>query len=78
MPEPSLSSRLPLTALERPRCPKCEARMTLTRVARGAAGFDVRTFDCARCDHAQIVTVATDPMKSDSAGWQHSGLQAPK
>ena len=26
----------------------------------GPAGFDVRTFECARCDHAYIVPVAID------------------
>jgi hypothetical protein len=34
--------------------------MHLARVARGPSGFDIRTFDCARCDHAHIVTIATD------------------
>ena len=27
---------------------------------RGPSGFDIRTFDCARCDRVHIVTVATD------------------
>jgi hypothetical protein len=27
---------------------------------RGPFGFDIRTFDCARCDRVHIVTVATD------------------
>jgi hypothetical protein len=48
--------------------------MTLTRIARGPSGFDVRTFDCAKCDHAHIVTVATDPMKSDLIGGIASDL----
>jgi hypothetical protein len=56
------SSRDPLIAGEQPRCPKCDARMVLARVARGPSGFDIRTFDCANCDHAYIVTVATDPV----------------
>jgi hypothetical protein len=34
--------------------------MRLSRVARGPSGFDIRTFDCARCDRVHIVTVATD------------------
>jgi hypothetical protein len=34
--------------------------MHLARVARGPSGFDIRTFDCAKCDHTHMVTVATD------------------
>jgi hypothetical protein len=43
--------------------------MPLVRIARGPSGFDIRTFDCGMCDHAHIVTVATDPMKSDKVAW---------
>jgi hypothetical protein len=50
----------PLIAGQRPCCAKCDARMRLSRVARGPSGFDIRTFDCARCDRVHIVTVATD------------------
>ena len=34
--------------------------MHLARVERVPSGFDIRTFDCAGCDHAHIVTGATD------------------
>ncbi len=52
--------------------------MTLARIARGPSGFDIGTFDCSKCDHAHIVTVATYPMKSDQAGWLlASDLKAP-
>lgn len=54
------SSRDPLVAGQQPHCPKCDSAMHLLRVARGPSGFDIRTFDCAKCDHAHIVTVATD------------------
>jgi hypothetical protein len=60
MPETYSSSRVPLNADERPHCSKCGAEMTLVRIARGPTGFDIRTFDCANCDHAHIVTAATD------------------
>jgi hypothetical protein len=60
MPETYSSSRVPLNADERPHCPKCGAEMTLVRIARGPTGFDIRTFDCADCDHAHIVMAATD------------------
>jgi hypothetical protein len=60
------SSCDPLIARQRPHCPKCDARMRLARVAPGPPGFDVGTFDCAKCDHVHIVTVATD-LLSDTA-----------
>jgi len=47
--------------------------MTLARIAQGPSGFDIRTFDCGSRDHAHIVTVATDPMKSGKAGWLLAG-----
>ncbi len=75
MPETFSSSRLPLYALVRPHCPKCDAQMTL---ARGLSAFDIRTFEYDRCDHTHIAPVATDPMKSDQAGWLlASDLRAP-
>jgi hypothetical protein len=78
MPETFSSSRSPLTVMERPHCPKCSAPMTLARIARGPSGFDVRTFDCGKCDHAHIVTVATDPVTSDRMGCMLAGdLKAP-
>jgi hypothetical protein len=64
MPETVPASRPAPTAIERPNCPKCSATMMLVRIARAPSGFDIRTFDCGQCDHAHIVTVATDPMKS--------------
>ena len=68
MPETLLASRPSFAAIARPHCPKCDATMTLVRIARAPSGFNIWTFDCAACDHAQIVTVATDPMKSDKIG----------
>jgi hypothetical protein len=53
-------SPLALTAIERRNCTKCGATMTLVRIARGPSGFDIRTFDCCECNHAQILTVAID------------------
>jgi hypothetical protein len=69
MPEAVPPSRLARTAIELPNCPKCRATMTLVRIAPGPTGFDIRTFDCGNCDHAHIVTVATDPVKSDNVAW---------
>jgi hypothetical protein len=65
MPETYSSSRVPLNTNEPPRCSKCGATMTLVLIARGPPGFDIRTFDCANCDHAYIATVATDVVNKD-------------
>jgi hypothetical protein len=65
-------------ALERPACPKCQTRMSLARIMPGPKGYDLRNFECARCDHVITLTVSTDPMKSDSVGWFAGELKAPK
>jgi hypothetical protein len=39
-----------------------------------AKGFDMRTFECAKCEHIHTVTIAIDPMKSDGkVGWLVAG-----
>jgi transposase-like protein len=37
----------------RPDCPQCAAQMYLARIAPGNSGFDVRTFECPRCQHVE-------------------------
>jgi hypothetical protein len=79
MPESNSTSRGPSQILiHHPRCPKCTNRMMLARIAPGSRGFDVRTFECANCEHIQIVTVATDPMKSDAVKWMAGQLKPPR
>jgi hypothetical protein len=41
----------------------------------GPSGFDIRTFDCAKCDHAHIVTVTTD-LVSDSRSLHARSIDA--
>ena len=60
MPEAVPLFRLARPAIERRNCAKCGATMTLVRIARGPSGFDIRTFDCGECNHADILTVAID------------------
>jgi hypothetical protein len=69
----------PLSPIERPRCPKCAARMMLARISPGPAeGCECRTFECPKCDHMLTVTVAVDPMQSDDAvGWVAGELKPP-
>lgn len=79
MPDSQSSSNAPsLLPVERPRCPTCHNRMNLAQIMPGRPGFDVRTFECGRCDHTHILTVATDPMKSDKIGWLPGELKPPE
>jgi hypothetical protein len=66
-----------LASIERPRCPKCQTRMSLARIAPGPKGFDLHTFECGKCEHVHLATAETDPMKSQM-GWTHSELRPPK
>lgn len=51
--------------------------MMLARVEPGpAAGSDLRTFECPKCDHV-LQALVQDPIKSRS-GWTHSDLIPPK
>jgi hypothetical protein len=71
-PEPSL------IPIERPRCARCQARMTLARIEPGPNHSDLRTFECPKCEHVHRV-IAEDPLKSGTAaGWTHSELKPPK
>lgn len=74
----SRSSGPSLMAIERPRCPKCTSRMNLVRIMPGPKGFDLRNFECDKCDHVVMLTVATDPMKSDAMRWLAGDLKPPE
>jgi hypothetical protein len=65
------SSGLPLTAIERP--PKVSEPHMLG-IMPGPKGFDLRNFECDKCDHVVTVTMATEPMNSDLTGWLDGGL----
>jgi hypothetical protein len=68
-----------LTTIEHPSCPNCRgARMSLARIAPGPKGFDVRTFECPKCEYVHIMTVAIDPMKSNAKRWLAADLNPPK
>jgi hypothetical protein len=41
--------------------------MMLVRAMPVPKGYEIRNFECCRCDHAMILTVG-DPMDSDAAG----------
>jgi hypothetical protein len=54
-------SQQSLTAVERPLCSRCQARMMLERVSAGPVGFEHRLFECPRCDHVETSLIALDP-----------------
>jgi hypothetical protein len=66
-----------LTAIERPRCSRCQARMMLERVSSGPIGFEHRLFECPRCDQVETRVVASDPLKSNAVGWLAGELRTP-
>jgi hypothetical protein len=76
-PMPDYPAVIPLLAIQRLRCPKCQMRMTLARISPGPTGFELRTFECSRCNHVEKIAIASDPMKSGDVGWLVSELQPP-
>jgi hypothetical protein len=43
-----------------PACPKCRAHTMLARIMPAGVGFNLRTFECPKCDHVHEVLVETD------------------
>jgi hypothetical protein len=66
-----------LTAIERPRCSRCQTRMMLERVSAGPVGFEHRLFECPKCDQVELSVIASDPLKSNAIGWLAGELRAP-
>jgi exosome complex RNA-binding protein Csl4 len=54
-----------LTAIERPRCSRCQTRTMLAHIMPLGDGSERRTFECPKCDFTEIRTVA-DPLKSEA------------
>ena len=69
---------IPLLAIQQLHCPKCRTRMRLARISPGPTGFELRTFECAKCDHLEQIAIPSDPMKSGAVGWFTGELQPPK
>jgi hypothetical protein len=49
----------------------------LARVELGPAGYDLRTFECPKCNHSFRALVAVDPMGSELSGWLAGELKPP-
>ena len=73
----TLPTSLPLSVIERPRCWHCETRTRLARIAPGPAGYELRTFECPKCDRAQRTLVVSDPLSGDARGWLGGELKSP-
>jgi hypothetical protein len=68
-----------LSSIECPRCPHCQARMTLAAISPAPPGYDLRTFECTKCNRISTKLVPSDPMKAGEAlGWLNGELGAPK
>jgi len=64
-----LSSIVPLAAIERPACPKCQAQMMLAQIMPAFLGTDLRTFECRACNHViKTLGAYDDPMQSRERG----------
>ena len=61
------STRL-LSAIDRPRCSRCYAKMTLARITQGSPGFEIRSFECPECDHAIVQRIAAESLEMPSVG----------
>jgi hypothetical protein len=51
--------------------------MMLERVSSGPVGFEHRLFECPKCDQVELSVIASDPLKSNAAGWLAGELKAP-
>jgi transposase-like protein len=71
------SSEILISAIERPRCPRCQRRMKLEQVSPGPKGFEVRLFECAKCDRVETRAVP-DPIRSKAVRWFAGELRAPE
>jgi transposase-like protein len=68
---------LTLLVTEHARCPRCSLRMVLTGLEPGRQGYDLRTFECAKCNYARSVAVESDPMNARTSRWIFGELKPP-
>jgi hypothetical protein len=74
----SSCSQSGFSAIECPRCQRCQARMTLELTSPAPSGYHLRTFECAKCDRIATRLVPRDPMKTgDALQWLGGGLKPP-
>ncbi len=67
MPEFQPVASAHISAIRRPRCPKCQHhRMLLSKLEAGPPGLDARTFECQKCGCVRTTVVSRDLKTSDS------------
>jgi hypothetical protein len=73
-----LSPIVPFVEIQRPACPKCQARILVARIVPDAWA-STYTHLSALCDHVlQTLTAYEDPMKSRALGrWLDGDLRSP-
>ena len=68
-----------LLPTQRPRCPKCQMRMSSTAVTDAGGGFEDRTFECMKCRHVETRQIVADPLISPTAvAWTNADLKPPE
>jgi hypothetical protein len=55
-----------VTAIERPRCPRCFIRMSLLSAESRKGGFEKQIFGCGKCPYVETKMVP-DPLKSSTS-----------
>ena len=71
-------SQTDLSAIERPRCPKCQQpRMLLSKIEAGPSDFEYRVFDCQKCGRTHTMIISSDPMESSVRDGLDGELGAP-
>jgi hypothetical protein len=63
MPESSPLPDYINARIKRPACARCHAHMMLDRIMPARRGFDLRIFECPKCDHVHEVIVATEALE---------------
>ena len=77
MPELHTRPRPCLLPIRRPDARNAKAALMLAAIVPGPEGFELRTFECRKCDHSFTKAVAKDPMNAVSARWIAGELKPP-
>ena len=64
-------------ALHRPVCKSCDVGMMAARISPDGDGFELRQFECPKCNHIVVERVATDPIAT-TGGWLSGELRPPQ
>jgi hypothetical protein len=65
-----------VTPIERPRCKRCYARMTLVEIELLKDDAEKRIFECSKCN-VVVDKIASDPLKSEAMARLTVGIKSP-